>query len=82
MVGCHAIEYDALLHNHTWSLVDAPFNTPLIGCKWVFKTKTNPDGSIARHKARLVAKGYSQTPGLDFLKHLVQWLSQPQSALC
>ena len=28
-----------------------------IGSKWVFKTKTNPDGSI-RHKARLVIKGY------------------------
>ena len=33
-------------------------NSP-IGSKWVFKTKTNPDGSI-RHKARLVIKGYMQ----------------------
>lgn len=30
-----------------------------IGTKWVFKTKTNPDGSI-RYKARLVIKGYMQ----------------------
>ena len=30
-----------------------------IGSKWVFKTKTNPDGSI-RYKARLVIKGYMQ----------------------
>lgn len=59
-------EYNALLQNKTWSLVPAPTNIPIIGCKWVFKLKTNPDGSIARHKARLVAKGYSQTPGLDY----------------
>ena len=30
-----------------------------IGSKWVFKTKTNPDGSI-QHKARLVIKDYMQ----------------------
>lgn len=61
-------EYQALVHNHAWSLVDLPHEAPIIGCKWVFKIKTNPDGSIARHKARLVAKGYSQTPGLDYTK--------------
>ncbi|KZV54184.1 hypothetical protein F511_36903 [Dorcoceras hygrometricum] len=44
----------------------APSNAPIIGCKWVFKLKFNPDGSVARHKARLVAKGCSQTPGLDY----------------
>ena len=31
-----------------------------IGSKWVFKTKTNPDGSI-RQKAQLVIKGYMQS---------------------
>ena len=31
-----------------------------IGSKWVFKTETNPDGSM-RHKARLVIKGYMQS---------------------
>lgn len=29
-------------------------------CRWVFKTKFKPDGSILKHKARLVAKGYQQ----------------------
>ena len=31
-----------------------------IGSNWVFKTKTNPDGSV-RHKARLMIKGYMQS---------------------
>ncbi|KAG8480669.1 hypothetical protein CXB51_025223 [Gossypium anomalum] len=32
----------------------------VIGCKWLFKVKKNPDGTIARRNARLVAKGCSQ----------------------
>jgi hypothetical protein len=32
----------------------------LIGSKWVYMTKHNPDGST-RYKARLVMKGYEQT---------------------
>ncbi|KAM1382347.1 hypothetical protein ACFX2F_034822 [Malus domestica] len=38
----------------------------LIGCKWVFRIKRHPDGTIDRYKARLVAKGFHQRPGVDF----------------
>lgn len=38
----------------------------MIGVKWVYKTKLNPDGSIHKHKARLVVKGYSQMAGIDY----------------
>ena len=52
--------------NKTWELVEKPQDKEIIGVKWIFKTKLNPDGSIQRNKARLVAKGYSQQPGVDF----------------
>lgn len=59
-------EYAALLHNHTWTVVEAPPNASIVGCRWVFKVKTNPDGTVVRYKARLVAKGYSQTPRFNY----------------
>ncbi|KAK1626416.1 hypothetical protein QYE76_000731 [Lolium multiflorum] len=38
----------------------------LVGCKWVFKKKLRPDGTIEKYKARLVAKGYTRKEGEDF----------------
>jgi len=58
-------ELDALNKNRTWELVDVkqlPLGRKSIGCRWVFKRKLNPDGTIERYKARLVAKGY----GVDY----------------
>ncbi|CAL9011654.1 unnamed protein product [Prunus brigantina] len=52
--------------NNTWELVDRPFDKPIIGVKWVHKTKLNLDGAVQKNKAWLVAKGYSQKPGIDF----------------
>ena len=59
-------EYSALLRNNTWSLVDLPVGRKVIGCKWIFRVKENPDGSINKYKARLVAKGFHQTTGFDY----------------
>lgn len=59
-------EYDALIANSTWKLRPLPPSRKAIGCKWLFKVKTNPDGSVARRKARLVVKGCSQVLGCDF----------------
>lgn len=55
-----------LLSNHTWSLVPAPPNKKVIGCKWVCKVKKNYDGIIQRYNARLVAKGFHQVHGFDY----------------
>jgi len=59
-------EYDALLNNQTWTVVSLPPNRQSIGCKWVFRIKENPDGTINRYKARLVAKGFHQQQGSNF----------------
>lgn len=58
----------ALQRNNTWTLVSLPPDRKVIGCKWVFKTKENPDGTVHKYKARLVAKGYHQVAGFDFTK--------------
>ena len=59
-------EIDSLCDNRVWELVELPEGRKPVGSKWVFKVKTNADGSIERCKARLVAQGYSQKEGLDY----------------
>lgn len=59
-------ELEALEKNGTWELVRPPANATVIGCKWVFAVKLQPDGSLARLKARLVAKGYARVHGVDY----------------
>lgn len=60
-------EFEALICNNTWTLV--PFNsaTNIVGCKWIFRTKYNLNGSISCLKARLVAKGFTQHPDIDYI---------------
>lgn len=53
-------ELNALESNRTWDVVDLPSHIKPIGCKWVYKVKLKPDGSIDRFK------GYTQQPGIDF----------------
>jgi histone deacetylase 1/2 len=59
-------EFSALKINNTWRLVDPPPGRHIVGCKWVFKLKHKPDGTVDRHKARLVAKGFTQRQGIDY----------------
>ena len=51
--------------NEVYELVDLPPNRKAIKSKWVFKKKTEADGST-KFKARFVAKGYSQEFGVDY----------------
>ncbi|CAN6694158.1 unnamed protein product [Malus baccata var. baccata] len=59
-------EISIIEKNGTWILVDRPSDKPVIGVRWVYKTKLNLDGYVQKNKARFVAKGYSQNPGIDF----------------
>ncbi|GKF14537.1 retrotransposon protein, putative, ty1-copia subclass, partial [Tanacetum coccineum] len=38
----------------------------MVGCKWIFKKKTDMGGKVHTYKARLVAKGYTQTHMIDY----------------
>ena len=59
-------EMDSIMTNGTWEVVERPYGCKPVGCKWVFKKKLRPDGTIEKYKARLVAKGYTQKEGEDF----------------
>lgn len=59
-------EYQSLLNNNTWTLVNLPTGRKVIPCKWIFKTKTDENGQVMRYKARLVVKGYKQIQGVDY----------------
>ena len=59
-------EMDLILSNDTWELTERPYGRKPVGCKWVFKKKLRPDGTIEKYEARFVAKGYTQKEGEDF----------------
>ncbi|WRX25835.1 Reverse transcriptase [Theobroma cacao] len=52
-------EMDAMDTNQVWTLVDSPEGIKPIGCKLVFKRKTDVDGKTG-------SKGYKQRLGIDF----------------
>ncbi|CAA7021399.1 unnamed protein product [Microthlaspi erraticum] len=60
-------ELIALEKSGTWEICSLPDDKHAIGCRWVYKTKLNADGSLERYKARLVAKGYTQREGVYFV---------------
>ena len=52
-------EYDSLIKNETWGLMDPPTRTKLIGCKWLYKNKYKTYVSLEKDKVILVGKGYA-----------------------
>ncbi|KAK8557935.1 hypothetical protein V6N12_010158 [Hibiscus sabdariffa] len=57
---------DSMSDNQVWTLVEPPEGITPIGCKWVFKKKTDMYGNVQTYKGRLVAKGYRQIHGIDY----------------
>jgi hypothetical protein len=60
------VELDALKKRNCWTVVKRPKGRKVVGTRWVFDVKFNPDGTIRKYKARFVVKGYSQVKGVDF----------------
>ena len=59
-------EIQSMYNNQVWNLVDYTPGQKTVGCKWIFKKKTDMDGNVHTFKARLVAKGYTQIQGIDY----------------
>ncbi|KAK8634247.1 hypothetical protein V6N13_015075 [Hibiscus sabdariffa] len=59
-------EMDSMSSNQVWTLVEPPEGIKPIGCKWVFKKKTDMDDNVQTYKGRLVAKGFQKIHGIDY----------------
>jgi len=59
-------EISAFQNIGTWELVSLSSRKSVVGCKWIFAIKVNPDGTIDRPKTHLMAKCYTQIFGLDY----------------
>nr|GEX42828.1 hypothetical protein [Tanacetum cinerariifolium] len=60
------VEMQSMKDNEVWVLVELPPNGKSVGCKWLFKNKTDMYDVVHTYKARHVAKGYTQTPRIDY----------------
>jgi hypothetical protein len=62
-----AEEFDSLIKNNTWKLVDrseVPKGAKIISSRWIFKIK-NETNNKTRYKSRLVAKGFADNNKYD-----------------
>lgn len=59
-------EINALYENQTWSLIPCTNNMNIVGSNWIFKVKTNLDGSVDHDKTRLVAHGFTQLHSFNY----------------
>jgi len=68
-------EFDALVHNKTFSLVPLPPGRKALGMKIVFKVKVKADRTPERYKAWIVAQGFRQRLGVDYFETYAPVLS-------
>ena len=59
-------ELTALAAFDTFEVVGLPPGKNSVECKYVFKIKYRPDGTIYKYKVRLVAQGFLQQEGVDY----------------
>lgn len=52
-------EFDSLVKNGTWELVNLPESQRIVDNRWVYRIKRNQNDTIDRYKARLVARGFT-----------------------
>jgi hypothetical protein len=60
------LEYDSLMKNWIWTLVDLSSNWSTINCKWVLRKTYDIDGPILWFKARLVTHGFYKVEKIHY----------------
>lgn len=69
-------EYDSIIQNGTWELVELPKRVQPITCRWVFKVMKIANGEIEKLKAWLFVRGFEQQKGIYLEKTfalIVKW---------
>ena len=59
-------EYQSIIKNDVWDVVQRPRAKLVVSLNWIFKTKHSADGSIEKFKARFVTQGFSWKEGIDY----------------
>ena len=61
-------EMGSMYENKVWTLIELPDDRWAIQNKWIFKKKTDADGSVTIYKARLVEKVsfFDKVQGVDY----------------
>lgn len=59
-------EYNSLIQNRTWTLVDPPPYSSIFITKWVFHYKYNSKRTLARYNEKFVAKGFTHRKGINY----------------
>lgn len=59
-------ELQSHAENGTWELTEPAEKQNILDNKWVYRIKTDVNGSPCKVKARLVARGFSQRAGYDY----------------
>jgi hypothetical protein len=59
-------EMESILTNGTWEMCDLPVGCKPVRCKWVFKKKMKPDGTVDKFMASLAAKGFTKKEDEDY----------------
>ena len=67
-------EMDFMSENKVWTLSDALEGVKPIGCKWVFKKKTDMEGKVVTYKAKLGEKVINIVNVLTMMKLVYQLL--------
>jgi hypothetical protein len=75
-------EYQELMRNHVWELVERPKGVKVLKNKWVFVRKRNAKGEVCRYRTRITIKGCQQQFGVNFWETLLLRPNQFGSSYC